>query len=102
MTFKNYKGKLQHLYLPPRSLYVLTGESRYAWFHSIAERRTDRVEGSVKFRRRRLSLTYRSVSHVPCNCVWSYFCDSRGFEQSKFKFPKYDPTKEGEEEESLP
>jgi alkylated DNA repair protein alkB family protein 8 len=45
MNFKNHKGQLKHLYLPPRSLYVLTGESRYAWFHSISERRTDRVEG---------------------------------------------------------
>lgn len=89
MNFKSHKGELKHLYLPPRSLYILTGESRYAWFHSISERRTDRAEGQTLFRRRRISLTYRSISHVPCTCKWHFFCDSRGFEQAKFKFPEY-------------
>lgn len=80
MSFKSHKGQSKHLYLPPRSLYVLTGESRYAWFHSISERRSDRVEEQTLFRKRRVSLTFRSINHTPCNCQWPFFCDSKGFE----------------------
>ena len=47
------------------------------------------MEGKTLFRRRRLSLTFRSISHTPCSCKWHFFCDSRGFEQAKFKFPEF-------------
>jgi alkylated DNA repair dioxygenase AlkB len=31
------------LYLPPRSLLVLSGEARYLWSHGIAARKSDMV-----------------------------------------------------------
>ena len=49
------------LYLEPRSLVVLTGTARYDWRHGIAGRRSDRVEGVVRARGRRVSLTFRTV-----------------------------------------
>lgn len=61
MSFKSYKNEEKHLYLPPRSVLVLSGEVRYAWFHSIAGRKIDNVEGDFNFRRRRVSLTFRTV-----------------------------------------
>ena len=61
MSFKSYKNEEKHLYLAPRSVMVLSGEARYAWFHSISGRKIDKVEGDFNFRRRRVSLTFRSV-----------------------------------------
>lgn len=90
MTFKSYKGEVKSVYLPPRSAYVLTGESRYAWYHSIAERKVDRVDGDLVFRGRRVSLTFRAVNHEnKCECNWPIFCDSRGFVQGDFKLGKH-------------
>ncbi len=49
------------LFLPRRSLVVLSGEARYDWRHAIAARKTDTHEGRVVPRGRRLSLTFRNV-----------------------------------------
>jgi alkylated DNA repair dioxygenase AlkB len=49
------------LFLPRRSLVVLSGEARYDWRHSIPARKTDVFEGSSVARGRRLSLTFRNV-----------------------------------------
>ena len=74
------------LYLLPRSLVIFTGEVRYNWLHSIALRKIDRVaqgEGEkykslLKFRNRRVSLTFRKVKEdgKPCECRWPKLCDS--------------------------
>ena len=47
--------------LEPRSLVVLSGESRYNWKHGIAARNSDIWEGNKIFRQRRLSITFRKV-----------------------------------------
>lgn len=49
------------LLLEPRSLIVLTGDARYLWQHSIAPRKTDRIDGIEIRRNRRVSLTFRNV-----------------------------------------
>jgi alkylated DNA repair dioxygenase AlkB len=49
------------VYLPKRSLLVLTGDARYHWLHSIAPVETDYVDGSVVARGTRVSLTLRTV-----------------------------------------
>lgn len=49
------------LLLPPRSLVVLSGESRYLWTHGIAGRKIDDFEGAIIKRSRRISLTFRKV-----------------------------------------
>lgn len=77
MTFKSYTGVEKHLYLKPRSVAYFSGEVRYAWFHSIASRKMDKVEGDMKFRRRRVSLTFRTIQrdHI-CQCSYPFFCES--------------------------
>ena len=50
----------------------------------------DRVEGTLNFRRRRVSLTFRRIKRTPCVCKWPIFCDSRGFNQANFKFDEKD------------
>jgi alkylated DNA repair dioxygenase AlkB len=49
------------MWLPPRSLVVLTGEARYEWKHSIAKRVQDQVINDIVPRQRRVSLTFRNV-----------------------------------------
>jgi len=49
------------LLLPPRSLLVLTGPARHTWTHAIAARMSDTINGKCVPRRRRISLTYRTV-----------------------------------------
>ena len=43
MHFKTPLDEHKDLYLQPRSLIVFTGEVRFNWLHSIAERKIDKV-----------------------------------------------------------
>ncbi|XP_057448873.1 alkylated DNA repair protein ALKBH8 homolog isoform X2 [Lotus japonicus] len=48
------------IYLPPRSLLLLSGEARYAWHHYIPHHKIDKVNGRVIRRAsRRVSFTFR-------------------------------------------
>lgn len=47
--------------LEPRSLFVLSGDARYLWKHSIAGRKNDKYNGEIIQRNRRISLTFRNV-----------------------------------------
>lgn len=47
--------------LEPCSLLVLSGSARYEWQHGIAGRKTDKHNGRIINRARRLSLTFRNV-----------------------------------------
>jgi len=49
------------LLLEPKSLVVLQADARFVWTHGIPARKTDRFEGRVIQRRRRVSLTFRKV-----------------------------------------
>jgi alkylated DNA repair dioxygenase AlkB len=49
------------IFLAPRGLLVLRDEARYAWRHAIRARRSDRWDGVVHPRGRRVSLTLRTV-----------------------------------------
>jgi alkylated DNA repair dioxygenase AlkB len=49
------------IYLEPRSIIVLKGESRYDWQHSISARKSDTYKGKNIKRSRRVSLTFRKV-----------------------------------------
>jgi alkylated DNA repair dioxygenase AlkB len=63
MEFKKLtdKGLKKVVYLAPRSLVVLKGESRYGWTHGIPAREKDKWHGRSIPRKRRVSLTYRKV-----------------------------------------
>ncbi|MEV0644056.1 alpha-ketoglutarate-dependent dioxygenase AlkB [Phytomonospora sp. NPDC050363] len=53
------------LLLEPGGLLVLSGESRYDWLHGIPARKSDRHDGRVLTRGRRVSLTFRTVVLQP-------------------------------------
>ena len=85
MSFRNQKLEQKHLYFPRRGVVVFQGEGRYAWYHSIATRKLDKVEGKIKFRKRRISLTFRKTKQTPCQCLYPVFCDSRGYDPNIMK-----------------
>jgi alkylated DNA repair protein alkB homolog 8 len=78
MTFKDLNNEVRHISLKPRSLMIFSGEGRYNWLHSIPTRKFDKVNGLIKSRRRRISLTYRKLRKDPvCKCKWPRMCDSQ-------------------------
>ena len=62
MEFTHVKtGEKQQQLLEPRSLIVLSDESRYIWRHSIPQRKSDMWGCEKVIRGRRISLTFRTV-----------------------------------------
>ncbi|KAJ2719546.1 hypothetical protein GGI07_005155 [Coemansia sp. Benny D115] len=63
--------------LEPGSLVVMTGEARYGWEHAIRIRRTDPVEGGVRPRQERWSITMRTINReLACECSHLALCDA--------------------------
>jgi len=77
ISFKAMDGEEKHLYLPPRSMLLMSGEGRYAWQHKIATRKVDKIDGRMLARTRRLSLTFRRIKFDSCNCKYPLLCDSQ-------------------------
>jgi alkylated DNA repair dioxygenase AlkB/SAM-dependent methyltransferase len=73
MEFRNvHDTKLKKLvYLPPRSMLLMSKDARYHWEHMIVTRMTDTHNGAVLSRKLRVSLTLRTAlsedgkSHLP-------------------------------------
>jgi len=62
MEFRNMnKGIKKLVYLPARSLLLLSGPARYEWEHHIVTRTTDTHNGEIKPRGLRISLTLRTA-----------------------------------------
>ena len=80
MDFVNHDNSRRvSLVIPPRSLYLMTGDSRFGWRHAIANRKTDvNLDGEVHPRLRRISLTFRKIFQHECKCTFSSLCDSQG------------------------
>ncbi len=66
-TFRFTKSKNRNItheiYLQPRTLIVMKGESRYKWLHDIPSVKYDDVNGIAVERKTRISLTFRYVKH---------------------------------------
>ena len=75
MSFKSYNNEEKHIYLPQRALIVFSDEVRYAWYHTIAQRKVDKTMGKLIFRKRRISFTFRKIKTTPCKCKYPFFCD---------------------------
>ncbi|XAR70765.1 tRNA (carboxymethyluridine(34)-5-O)-methyltransferase [Bertholletia excelsa] len=63
------------IYLPPRSMLLLSGEARYAWHHYIPHHKVDLVKDtSIRRNSRRVSFTFRkelSIHYLP-NVIMGY------------------------------
>ena len=67
--FGNFTRRRDHgvrerrrLFVPRRSLLLLSGPARYCWAHGVPSRRVDDVNGRAVSRGRRVSLTFRDVA----------------------------------------
>ena len=91
MEFRRAGHAHRPLFLPPRSLLIMAGESRLAWQHYIPHRKRDLIrtasgpeagEGADVLRRqrqRRVSLTLRCVrKEGRCGCAFPEACDDQG------------------------
>ncbi|XP_058832798.1 alkylated DNA repair protein alkB homolog 8 [Topomyia yanbarensis] len=80
MDFRDTKGNHLTVDLPPRSLLIMSGESRYGWTHGITPRKMDVVQmnNSLTVRKRglRTSFTFRKLRDEPCQCQFHSLCDS--------------------------
>ncbi|WP_345948082.1 alpha-ketoglutarate-dependent dioxygenase AlkB [Mucilaginibacter sp. PAMB04274] len=47
--------------IPRRSVYVMQDDARKKWKHAIPPRKKDNIDGNIKHRERRVSITYRKV-----------------------------------------
>lgn len=66
------------IFLPPRSLLVLSEEARYAWHHYIPHHKVDIInEERIRRSSRRVSFTFRKVRFGPCVCRFQQYCDSQ-------------------------
>ncbi|KAL7122492.1 hypothetical protein ACP275_01G048900 [Erythranthe tilingii] len=75
---KNSNFIRKAIYLPPRSMLLLSGEARYAWHHYIPHHKVDKVEDSLIRRgSRRVSFTLRKVLKGACQCEFPQYCDSQ-------------------------
>ncbi len=62
MVFSSLYTDEQHaVYLHPGDLLVMQRDARYSWRHEILARKSDEVDGRRITRKRRVSLTYRTV-----------------------------------------
>lgn len=80
MDFKRGDQKAA-IYLPPRSLLIMSDEARYAWSHGICPRHNDVVntEAGITTQPRgtRVSFTFRKVRRGDCCCIFPKYCDSK-------------------------
>ncbi|XP_065369880.1 alkylated DNA repair protein alkB homolog 8 [Calliphora vicina] len=75
------------VFLPRRSLLIMSGESRYDWTHGITPRIMDVVlttngNLSTKKRSKRTSLTFRKLRNGQCSCKYPTLCDSQLMKKS--------------------
>ncbi len=50
------------IYIPRRSVYLLTEDARYTYMHGIKKRKNDIINGMKRPRSTRISLTFRSIN----------------------------------------
>lgn len=55
------KNIVKEIYVKPNSLYIMSGDARYIWKHSMPSRRSDLLNDEKIHRGRRISITFRNV-----------------------------------------
>lgn len=60
MVFE-HKNEKKEVYVKPNSLYIMSGDARMIWKHSMISRKSDTVDDIKIKRGRRISITFRNV-----------------------------------------
>jgi len=53
--------EIEEVWLPPKSVYILTGDARYKWTHGIEFKKFDIFNGEKINRKMRISITFRTI-----------------------------------------
>jgi len=65
MNFQKEQTSIEQDKIPflitPHTLIVMTDESRFSWYHGIVGRKSDKFNGQIHKRQRRVSITFRKV-----------------------------------------
>ena len=79
MVFRKEDQPQKALFLPRRSLLIMSGEARLAWAHYVPHRKADPLVGGDVVPRgpRRVSFTFRKVREEPCTCSYPELCDNQ-------------------------
>ena len=90
------KDKIVDVWIPDRSMLLMSGESRYRWTHKISNRKTDYdPQGVLVHRGMRTSITVRKVIKTGiCECKYPEACDYQN--PSSFHVPDRVPGKDSE------
>lgn len=91
MEFRHPEGQKVDVFVPRRSLLVMSDKARLLWSHGITPRKTDQLPtGRLNVRGRRVSLTFRRVRVLdsPCDCAYWAQCDRRKEQVSAAAFDK--------------
>lgn len=89
------------MFLPARSILVLEGEARYAWYRSITSRKIDKVKGDIINRKPFVSLTFRTVKKTPCTCLYPFFCEDQGYDPISIKKDNHSSLKDYDSRKSV-
>lgn len=90
------------IFLPPRSLLVLSEEARYAWHHYIPHHKVDIINGEMIHRSmRRVSFTFRKVRFGPCNCRFQEYCDSQSEVMNSLRQPELKTANNREQKQGI-
>ncbi|KAF3780782.1 Alkylated DNA repair alkB-like protein 8, partial [Nymphaea thermarum] len=65
------------LFLPSRSMLLMSGEARYAWHHYIPHHKVDIVGSDIIQRGRRVSFTFRKVCKIKCCHLWRRYLNEK-------------------------
>ena len=80
MNFKdkeNISLEKIEIFIPNRSILIMTNDARYKYSHGISYRKTDNMNGKINLRGKRISITLRKVLLEKCECKWYNLCDSQ-------------------------
>jgi alkylated DNA repair dioxygenase AlkB len=64
VKFTNDDQRTYEIYVEPNSMYIMTQDARYKWYHSIPVRKQDIVDNKIIERGRRISITFRNVPQL--------------------------------------
>mmetsp|Transcript_11106 Transcript_11106/g.12716 ORF Transcript_11106/g.12716 Transcript_11106/m.12716 type:complete len:334 (+) Transcript_11106:60-1061(+) len=61
--------------IPRRSLFIMTGDSRYYFTHQMPQRKSDKIDSKIVYRGTRYSITLRQIKYTACNCNYKSLCE---------------------------
>mmetsp|Transcript_5582 Transcript_5582/g.7068 ORF Transcript_5582/g.7068 Transcript_5582/m.7068 type:complete len:341 (+) Transcript_5582:95-1117(+) len=69
------EDKVIEVVIPKRSVFIMTGDSRYYFTHQMPQRNSDKIDNKIVYRGTRYSITFRQIKNTPCSCQYKTLCE---------------------------